>query len=277
MNQLSTIVNPRHPGTLPSNTIKNLKNDGHGMAVTTRRGKQTIDPPMLSKVEILVEKDNDEIEVTGESKNATEKEAKITQKVVPMPKTPPPFPQRFDVSIEERLGVDALEAVMINFEGDGIEDYDEFVTTLDSSNDINASSSKAKSAGDIPVPPNTDPASVAEEPNRWCVEDQYQIYRDFRMLNKKEKMARLVTEERRALTALLDFRVPVWHCDRLFYATKTLDIGLIQDEANAVAPRKEPQVEVPPLGYDIVANIEQMQDDDTAPPPTTSDAQNNPS
>ncbi|KAK4707421.1 hypothetical protein R3W88_033022 [Solanum pinnatisectum] len=43
MNQLSTTVNPRQPGTLPSNTIQNLKNDGHGMAVTTRGGKQTID------------------------------------------------------------------------------------------------------------------------------------------------------------------------------------------------------------------------------------------
>ncbi|KAK4729438.1 hypothetical protein R3W88_022426 [Solanum pinnatisectum] len=37
----------------------------------------------------------------------------------------------YEVSVEERLGVDTLAAVMINFEGDGIEDYDELVTALD--------------------------------------------------------------------------------------------------------------------------------------------------
>jgi len=35
-----------------------------------------------------------------------------------------------DVSIEKRLGVDALAAVMMNFEGDSIEDYDELVAAL---------------------------------------------------------------------------------------------------------------------------------------------------
>ena len=35
MTQLSTTVNPRQPGTLPSNTIQNPKNDGHCMTVTT--------------------------------------------------------------------------------------------------------------------------------------------------------------------------------------------------------------------------------------------------
>ena len=37
----------------------------------------------------------------------------------------------FDVSIEERLVIDALNAVMMNFEGDSIEDYDELIATLD--------------------------------------------------------------------------------------------------------------------------------------------------
>uniref|UniRef100_M1DPA9 Integrase core domain containing protein n=1 Tax=Solanum tuberosum TaxID=4113 RepID=M1DPA9_SOLTU len=36
-----------------------------------------------------------------------------------------------EVSIEERLGDDALAAVMMNFNGDGIEDYDELVAALD--------------------------------------------------------------------------------------------------------------------------------------------------
>ncbi|KAK4706629.1 hypothetical protein R3W88_033820 [Solanum pinnatisectum] len=99
--QLSAIVNLRQPGTLPSNTIKNPKNDGHCMIVTTRKGKQTIDPSMSSKVERVVEKDADEIVVTGDPKDATEKETEVTLKVVPMPRPPPPFLQRLVKKIEE--------------------------------------------------------------------------------------------------------------------------------------------------------------------------------
>ena len=36
MAQLSATVNTRQPGTLPSNTVQNLKNDGHCMAITSR-------------------------------------------------------------------------------------------------------------------------------------------------------------------------------------------------------------------------------------------------
>ncbi|KAK4737184.1 hypothetical protein R3W88_000881 [Solanum pinnatisectum] len=89
--RLSTIVNPRQPGTLPSNTIHNSKNDGHCMAVTTRGGKQTIDPSIPSEVEIVVEVYEDEIEVTGESKKSKGKEVEVTQNVVPMPRPSPPF------------------------------------------------------------------------------------------------------------------------------------------------------------------------------------------
>ena len=39
MYQLSTTVNPCKPGTLPSNTIKCLKNNGHFMEFTTRVAK----------------------------------------------------------------------------------------------------------------------------------------------------------------------------------------------------------------------------------------------
>jgi len=91
---LSATLNTRQPGTFPSNTIQNPKNDGHCMAITTRGGKWTIDPPMTSDIEKVVEIDGDKIEITEETKNATEKEAEIAQKVVPMPRPPPPFPQR---------------------------------------------------------------------------------------------------------------------------------------------------------------------------------------
>lgn len=35
MNDFSTTINPHHSGTLPSNTIQNMKNDGHCMTITT--------------------------------------------------------------------------------------------------------------------------------------------------------------------------------------------------------------------------------------------------
>ncbi|KAG5568438.1 hypothetical protein H5410_064542 [Solanum commersonii] len=36
-----------------------------------------------------------------------------------------------EVQIEERLGIEALAAVMMNFDSDGIEEYDELVAALD--------------------------------------------------------------------------------------------------------------------------------------------------
>ena len=58
MTQLSAAVNTQQPGTLPSKTIQNPKNDAHCMAITTRGGKQTIDRPMPSTEE-NVRKDNE--------------------------------------------------------------------------------------------------------------------------------------------------------------------------------------------------------------------------
>ena len=46
MAQLSATVNTRQLVTLPSNTVQNPKNNAHCMAITTRGGKQTIDPLM---------------------------------------------------------------------------------------------------------------------------------------------------------------------------------------------------------------------------------------
>jgi len=66
-----------------------------------------------------------------------------------------------------------------------------------------ASSDEDTSAGDILVPPNTEHAAVAEEPNWWCVSSQWQIYRDARMMNEKERMSRLIIEEHWALTCSL--------------------------------------------------------------------------
>uniref|UniRef100_M1D955 Integrase core domain containing protein n=1 Tax=Solanum tuberosum TaxID=4113 RepID=M1D955_SOLTU len=72
-----------------------------------------------------------------------------------------------------------------------------------SSHDKAASSDEATSSGEVPVPPNTDTHLVAEEPNRWYVEGQWQIYMDASMLNEKRKKAQLITEKRRVLTERL--------------------------------------------------------------------------
>ncbi|KAK4724143.1 hypothetical protein R3W88_026922 [Solanum pinnatisectum] len=57
--------------------------------------------------------------------------------------------------------------------------------THSSSHGRAASSDEATSLEVVLVPPNTDPAPVAEEPNRWCVEGQSKIYRDAKMKNEK--------------------------------------------------------------------------------------------
>ena len=58
--QLVVEVNTWQPGTLPSNTVQNQKNDAHCMAITTRGAKQTIDPPMPSTKENM-RKGNDNV------------------------------------------------------------------------------------------------------------------------------------------------------------------------------------------------------------------------
>ena len=66
-------MNTRQPGTLPTFTVQNLKNDAHCMTITTRGGKQTIDPPMPSN-EVKVRKDDDKVvKGSGEAEESTEK------------------------------------------------------------------------------------------------------------------------------------------------------------------------------------------------------------
>ena len=94
MAQLSATVNARQPGTLPSNSVQNPKNDAHCMAITTWGGKKTIDPPMPSNEE-KVRKDNDKVvEGSGEAEDNTGKDAKAPIKLIPMPRPPPPFAHR---------------------------------------------------------------------------------------------------------------------------------------------------------------------------------------
>ena len=94
MAQLSVTVNTRQPGTLPSNTVQNPKKAGHCMAITTRGGKQTIDPPMPSNEENVRKDDDKVVKGSGEAKESTVKDAEVPMKVIPMPIPPPPFPNR---------------------------------------------------------------------------------------------------------------------------------------------------------------------------------------
>ena len=101
MNQLSTTVNSRQPGTLPSNTILNPKNNGHCMTVTTRRGKQTINPLRPTMGEDKKRKDEEVVETSGELVDKAVKEAEAPHKVVPIPIPHPPFPQRLVKKTED--------------------------------------------------------------------------------------------------------------------------------------------------------------------------------
>ena len=83
------------------------------MVITTRGGKQTIDPPMPSNEE-KVRKDDDK--VSGEAEDSTGKDAKVLKKIFPMP-TPPPFPQRLVKKTEDgkyRCFITMLKQLSIN-------------------------------------------------------------------------------------------------------------------------------------------------------------------
>ena len=51
--------------------------------------------------------------------------------------------------------------------------------------------------------------------------------------------------------------VPIWHVDQLKTPLGTIDISLIRDEANELAPRRGRHPELPPLGdnLDVVLNL----------------------
>ena len=66
-----------------------------------------------------------------------------------------------------------------------------------------------------------------------------------------------------------DSGVPIWHCDKLVHPTGALDIGLIRDDANVAAPRREPQIEVPLLGTDLADTVGQAQGGDPIIPDHT--------
>ena len=59
------------------------------MAITTRGGKQTIDPPMSSMKEKVIKENYKVVEGSGGVENNTGKDVEVPIKVIPMPRPPP--------------------------------------------------------------------------------------------------------------------------------------------------------------------------------------------
>ena len=51
--------------------------------------------------------------------------------------------------------------------------------------------------------------------------------------------------------------IPIWNIDLLKTPLDTVDIGLIRDEANDLAPRRGPRPELPPLGDNLANTVAQ--------------------
>ena len=51
--------------------------------------------------------------------------------------------------------------------------------------------------------------------------------------------------------------VSIWHVDQLNTPLVTVDVGLIRDEANELAPRRGPRPELPPLADDLADTVAQ--------------------
>ena len=64
------------------------------MTVTTQKGNQTIDPPIPSVVEKDIRKDKEVVETSGELVDHMVIYSKVSHKVVPIHRPPPPFPHR---------------------------------------------------------------------------------------------------------------------------------------------------------------------------------------
>ena len=66
-----------------------------------------------------------------------------------------------------------------------------------------ASSDEADSPNPNPGSPTGALTPVTNQPNRWCVNGQYQVYPDANFLNDKGIMTQTLTLERRVLTGSL--------------------------------------------------------------------------
>ena len=51
--------------------------------------------------------------------------------------------------------------------------------------------------------------------------------------------------------------MPIWHVDQLKTPQGTVDVGLIRNEANELAPCRGPRPELPPLADDLAETVAQ--------------------
>lgn len=68
-------------------------------------------------------------------------------------------------------------------------------STVPSAHVHSASYDEADSADSTPAPLFDVLAPIAEQPNWWCIEGQYQVYRDVKLLNNKRVMNQTLTIE----------------------------------------------------------------------------------
>uniref|UniRef100_M1DM43 Integrase core domain containing protein n=1 Tax=Solanum tuberosum TaxID=4113 RepID=M1DM43_SOLTU len=173
--------------------------------------------------------------------------------------------------------------------------------TSSSAHEAVASFDEPSSSNGIHISQNDQPDPIEGEPNRWFVEGQWQIYRDTKMKNGKEKMARTITEERRVLTGSLYTMPDIHHlfqrhkCEWMAHDPSTYSEEIVRefnasyattlrgrihknakaatqdpltstmDDANVAEPHRGPRVDVP-MGQDLIHTVEHMQGDG---PPTT--------
>lgn len=101
---MSTTLNLRQSSTLSSNTVQNLKNNSHCLAITTQSGKSNIDPSLPTVDEprnanvVVNKKPKAElvntigIDVDAVKEKGKEKVDGPIVKSIPKPR--PPFPQK---------------------------------------------------------------------------------------------------------------------------------------------------------------------------------------
>ncbi|XP_070009800.1 uncharacterized protein [Nicotiana sylvestris] len=109
MRDLSREQNPKQNGTLPSDTIANPKGSGSGptshiMAITTRSGKPEQEVESQVEKQIIVEAKEvpEELKVQEVNLEEIKEKVKETPKTLPpIPRPPPPFPQRLARKVDD--------------------------------------------------------------------------------------------------------------------------------------------------------------------------------
>ena len=87
------------------------------MAITTRGGKQIIDPPMPSNEKKVRNDDDKVVKGSGEAEESTGKDVEVSMKVIPMRRPPLPFPQILVKNTEDgiyRCFITMLKQLSIN-------------------------------------------------------------------------------------------------------------------------------------------------------------------